>query len=257
MKYLFYKIILLLFSSFFSFNSASVAQTESKRLIDTQAWIDYYSYFYFKPTLQYYGDAGVRSDLQTWDWFMAYIRPSVRWKKHELWELHGGIGFFKTINVDTTNTFEIRPWQGLRVNWPGWKPVRFNHYIRIEERLNFITDNWTLEANLRFRYRLGANVLLVTINEESKLTLPTYFELFWDVGEQISEQFSNRTRLGVGISYKMNEKWTFEFHFVAQNSRTGSDQEFATSDRLLQLKLRHFLFKKDYHSKIPDDDVVY
>ena len=238
-------------------STASYAQSENERLIDNQIWMDYYSYFYFKPNLQYYGDVGVRSVLQDWNWFMAYIRPSIRWKKHDLWELHGGIGFFKTFNVDTANTFEIRPWQGVRINWPGWKPVKFNHYFRVEQRMNFITDNWELEANLRFRYRFGTNILLLTINEESRLNLPAYFEFFLDVGQQISEQFSNRTRLGIGLAYRMNNKWTFEFHWVAQNSRTGSDQQFKTSDRLLQLKVRHFMFNRDYQSKIPEDDIVH
>jgi len=232
------------------------AQDEKDRLIDNQLWLDYYNYYNFKPDWQFYGDAGARTVLDKWSWLMVYGRPSVRWKKHKLWEIHGGLGVFFTINVDTTNTLEVRPWQGVRINWPGWKPIKFNHYFRIEERLNFLTDNWILEANLRFRYQLGLNILLVTFKDESNLFLPAYFELFFDVGQQISEQFSNRTRLGAGVGYKMNKIWTFEFHFVAQLSRTGEDDQFQTSDRLFQLKVQRFLFNKDYKSRLKSDGNV-
>ena len=229
------------------------AQNEEDRIIDNQIWADYYQYYYIKPNWQFYGDAGVRTVVDKWSWFMIYARPSIRWKKHELWELHGGVGVIQTFNVDDVNTFEIRPWQGIRVNWPTFKPIRFNHYFRLEERFNFPTDTWTLEFNLRIRYKFALNVPIYTFENKSKLFLIAYVEFFGNIGQQLTEKFSNRSRFAFGAGYKMNDTWTFEAHFVSQFSRTMEEDLFKTSDRLFQIKVRRFVFKKDYKSKLPPD----
>jgi hypothetical protein len=230
------------------------AQDDQARIIDNQIWADYYQYYNFKPDWQFYGDFGARSVLDKWTWFTAVVRPGVRWKKHRLWELHGGIGLFFTMDKEDVNTFEIRPWQGVKVNWPEFKPIRFNHYFRLEERFNFPTDTWTLEFNLRFRYRFALRTKIYTFPDESRIFLPASFEVFANVGPQLTEKFSNRSRFSIGGGYKWNEQWTFELHFVAQFSRTGEEDEFNTSDRLFQLRVRRFLFKKDYRSKIDEND---
>lgn len=232
------------------------SQEDEGRIIDNQIWADYHQYYNFKPDWQFYGDAGVRSVLEQWSWFTTFARPSIRWKKHKLWELHGGIGLFFTINVDDVNTLEIRPYQGVKVNWPVLKTIRFNHYLRIEERFNFPTDDWTLEFNLRVRYRFALRADIYSISDESKIFVPASIEFFGNIGQQLTEKFSNRSRLSMGAGYKMNDQWTFEFHFVAQFSRTGDDDKFKTSDRLFQLKVRRFIFKKDYRSKLDEEDYV-
>ena len=168
--------------------------------------------------------------------------------------MHGGIGTFFTINVEDVNTFELRLWQGFKLNWREFKTIRFNHYFRLEERFNFPANSWTLEFNLRMRYRLALRANLYTFNDNSNLFLPASIEFFGNIGEELTEKFSNMSRFAVGAGYKMNEQWTFELHFVAQFSRTGEENEFKTSDHLFQIKVRRFFFKKDYRSKIDNED---
>jgi len=170
----------------------------------------------------------------------------VRWKKHKLCELHGGVGLFITMDEENVNTFEIRPFQGVKVNWPVFKPIRFNHYLRLEERFNFPTDTWTLEFNLRIRYRFALRASIYTFKDESSIFIPASIEFFGNIGQQITEKFSNRTRLNFGAGYKWNDQWTFEVHYVNQFSRTGDNEEFKTSDGIFRLTVRRFLFKKDY-----------
>ena len=225
------------------------SQEENSRHINNQLWGYYYQYYNFKPGWQFYGEVGARTVLEEWSWFTTYIRPTIKWKKHKLWELHGGIGLFYSIDTDGVNTFELRPWQGFRVNWPNFKHIRFNHYFRLEERFNFPTDNWNLEFNLRIRYRLALKADIYTFKDESNIFLPVSLEFFGNIGQQLTEKFSNRTRLSIGAGYRMNEQWTFELHFVAQTSRTGEDDKFKTSDRLFQIRVRRYLFSKDYRSK--------
>ena len=229
------------------------AQEEEYDGVDKQLWFDYYHYHHLKPHLMYYGDVGYRFLLPDADWQMIYLRPSVRWKPKDLYDLSGGIGVFQTFYKDTTNTFEFRPWQGLRVTWPTFKKISFYEYIRLEERFNFVQGRGDMEFNLRFRFKIGTRIPIYFFPNAGSIFAVADIEWFMDFGQEISELFSNRTRLGAGVGYKMNTFWTFEFHYVWQRSRVGDDNEFKTSDNLIQFKVRYYIYSPEYRSKIVPD----
>ena len=230
-----------------------IAQDEDVNLKDKQLWFDYYHYYYFKPQWMYYGDAGYRILVPNAEWQMVYIRPSVRWKPKDLYDVRTGIGFFETIYKDSTNTLEIRPWQGFRLNWPSFKRVTFYEFFRLEQRFVFPQDTWKMEFNLRFRIKLGAKAPLYHFPNAGSIFALTAVEWFIDVGQQITELFTNRSRIELGAGYKMNSYWTFEFQYVWQRSRTGENDALKTSDNLIQFKARYYFYSLDYRSKIASD----
>ena len=98
------------------------------------------------------------------------------------------------------------------------------------------------------------NVPIHTFDNKSDVFFPASVEFFGNIGQELTENFSNRSRVGIGLGYKMNDTWTFEAHFVLQFSRTAEEDQFKTSDRLFQLKARRFMFSKDYKSHLPPDE---
>ena len=48
-------------------------------------------------------------------------------------ELHGGVGGFYTFVEFGNNQFELRPWQGVRVNWPSIWIFDFKEYFHLGE----------------------------------------------------------------------------------------------------------------------------
>ena len=100
-----------------------------------------------------FGDVGVRTALGDRDWVRLVVRPGVRGPVGPF-RLAGGIGAFYRINELLTDRLEIRPFQGISVSWPKWQKLRLQHYVRLEERLEWETANWTFDAALRGRYRL-------------------------------------------------------------------------------------------------------
>ena len=247
--------IIFLFLLFVPFSLE--AQNEEDRIVNHQLWLDYNQYSNFKHDWQFYGDAGARTILEEWSWLTIFARASVRWKKHKLYEVHGGFGVFQTFDKEDVNTLELRPWQGFRLNWPRFKSIKFNQYVRLEERFNFLTDDWTLETNLRIRYKIGLNILVHTFSETKNIFVPFSVEFFGNVGPQLTEKFTNQSRVDIGVGYKLNSQWIMEFHFVNQFSRTGDTDEFKTSDRIYTLKLRRFLYNHDYHSNTEHDDIIH
>ena len=229
-----------------------MSQEEDKIITTNQIWIDYYAYYYFKPKWEFYGDAGFRFIPKDMTWQMIHARPSVRYIAPALWEVHGGVGFFQTFFKDISNTFEIRPWQGVKIKWPSFEPVYFSHYIRLEERF-FIQQGSAMEFNFRLRYRLAVKIIAYRFQNKNQIFVPAYGEVFGNFGPEIQETFRNKARFGLGAGYKTHKDWSFEFHFVAQRSRAGKDEEFEISDRLYQIKIRRHLFKKEYReTKVPD-----
>jgi hypothetical protein len=120
--------------------------------VSEQIWLDYNPSSSW-PWGQVYGDLGLRTEIGDQGWVRLVARPSVRGAVGHGLGLAGGLGFFYTENKDFPDNLEIRPFQGIYSTWPH-KPIRLDHYARLEEQFVFETDDWTLDTSLRFRYRL-------------------------------------------------------------------------------------------------------
>ncbi len=204
---------------------------------DHQIWLDFYPHFYLSEKVEYYGDAGTRIQVSDFSWAQVYMRPSVRFHRAGHFELHGGLGLFYSYNKDQSNQFELRPWQGAKLRWPDALGLTFTHYLRLEQRFVFDTqESWDASFSLRVRYNLSTKVFVST-----KLFLPLYVELFEDVGPSVDERYVYRLRLGAGTGYRIDKIWTAEFVFTVQESRSGSDQTFSISNLLFQFRIRKYV----------------
>jgi len=232
----------------------SFSQDEEEVLVNNQIWFDYYHSYYFKEKLEFYGDASWRSIMPDFNWMMLTVRPGVRYHKNRWLDLQGGIGLFYTFQKGITNTFEIRPWQGVLIRWPHWHWLKLSHYFRLEERLSFTTEDWHASFALRARYRISTKIFVYRFSSYNNIYIPIYAEFFGNIGKDVEEIFNNRTRLCIGVGYKANQVWTGEFHFVFQRSRTGQDDQLKTSDYLFQFKVRRFLKHKDVrYQEMPEE----
>lgn len=108
MKRIHYIVFLALL---FCFSQAVDAQEDEEVVLSNQVWLDYYTYYYFKPKWEFYGNIGYRSIPEDFSRQTFHIRPSIRYIALSLYEVHGGVGFFQTFNKEEPNSFELRPWQ--------------------------------------------------------------------------------------------------------------------------------------------------
>ena len=229
------KLTLMLLIAF-SISIVTSAQTDSLsegRIVNQQIWLDFYSHYTISDKVEYYGDAGYRSIITEKSWNRIYIRPSFRYKIHKKIELHTGVGLFYVFDKYDYNTLEITPWQGVQVNWPRGKRIRFKHMLKIEERFNYITDTWVSSFELRFRYKMSAKV---KIND--KWFIPGYLEYFLPFSLQGSEEiYQNKGRAGLGIGYNFSSEFKVAFLFNWQTSRSGINENLKVSDYAYQLKI--------------------
>ena len=241
--------ILILFN--FYFTNYSIAQTDEPledNIVNQQIWIDFYPHYFVNDKLEYYGDFGYRSIVSKRSWNRIYARPSLKYHLNKHWEVQSGLGAFYIFNKSNADQFEITPWQGVQLNWPNFRRWHFKNQIKIEERFYYLTNNWDLNFELRFRYKLFGKYQL---NE--KWEIPFYLEYFLPINNDVEEFYSNKARAGLGLGYSIANEWKFSFVFNWQNSRTGPNADLTASDYAYQLKVtknwHQFLIRKNRRIK--------
>jgi hypothetical protein len=153
------------------------SNTDDDSRVNEKIWIDFYPHFYVSEKFEYYGDTGYRTDLSNNLWHKINLRPSVRYHIDKYWHLHGGVGFFYNFNKEVSDQFEIRPWQGIKLGWPRIKNLGIHHYIRFEERISFLTDDWSSSLALRLRYQLSFRWDIIKLNKNRFWFIPV--SCFW------------------------------------------------------------------------------
>jgi hypothetical protein len=206
-----------------------------------QIWIDFYPHFYVSEEFEYYGDTGFRTNINNSNWYKITARPSVRYHFDKYWTLHGGVGFFYDFNKEVSNRFEIRPWEGIQLGWPRIINLGVQHYVKFEQRISYLTDDWSSSLALRLRYMLSFRWDIIKMNKNKFWFIPVFGEVFFPVGDEVKEFFRDRGRLGVGLGYNPSDIWRFSFHVVWQKTHTGIDEDYSVSDIFYQIKVRKYI----------------
>jgi hypothetical protein len=173
--------------------------------VSTQIWLDYNPRWTWPSGLRLYGDLGVRTELNENGWGRIVVRPGVRGPIGRGFDLSGGFGVFYTGNQLSSDRLEIRPFQGIRTTWPR-KTLPLDHYVRLEERFEFVTEDWTLNASLRLRYRLQTQLSWQGLKQGSHWRVIGHVEGFLTF-EGDAGQFDEKVRVGLGVECGFGPAW--------------------------------------------------
>ncbi len=173
--------------------------------VSTQIWLDYNPRWTWPSGLLLYGDLGVRTELNENGWGRIVVRPGVRGPIGRGFDLSGGIGGLYTANQQAADRVEIRPFQGVSATWPR-RTLRLDHYVRLEERFEFETADWTLDASLRLRYRLQTQLSWEGLRPGSHWRLIGHVEGFLTVTGEAG-QFDEKVRVGLGVERGLGPTW--------------------------------------------------
>lgn len=123
--------------------------------VSPQIWFDYNPSHPLSPKVDIFGNAGVRWEMENDGWLRLVLSPSVGMPAGKA-RLSFGVGNFITFNDVIANRWEIRPYQGATIIWPGGR-FSVEHFLRLEERFDFNTETWNSLNSLRVRYLLRAS----------------------------------------------------------------------------------------------------
>jgi hypothetical protein len=239
------KIYILIFLALAVWGQFLNAQTvfDEDEDVNTQIWLDYNPSWVLNSKTQIYGDIGARTIIPN-NWYRAIVRPAIRYdllsfnertERYRTWQLHGGIGFFYTYNLEVTDILEIRPFQGLRVKIPNRDRLQLVHYVRLEERLELGLGEGTSEFSIRARYMIGKDFILPGKFLTQGLYLPVYAEFFFNLNT--GAQFNDVMRLTPGIGYRPNQDMRFQFDLSYHRRRPSSDDKFRTNDIVFRFRV--------------------
>ena len=196
--------------------------------VSQQIWVDYNPVWALRDSLQLYGDAGIRTELGQQGWGKIVLRPGIRGSVGKFrWS--GGIGGFYTANESAPDGLEIRPFQGITATWPRRRLIHIEHYVRLEERFEWETDEWRSDVSLRFRYRLQTRYSFSGPLENAQWQVLLHGEAFITLAGNAG-QFDEKWRIGAGLELAMGAAWRSRLDLTWQ--KVGAPFSGASADDL-------------------------
>ena len=207
------------------------------KMVDNQVWVDFIPHFEINDRWEFYGDGSYRTSTSGDKFNRFVLRPSVRFNWTYELDLIGGLGLFLTGEEEDYNTVELRPFQGIRLNWPKIWRMNFKFRGLIEERLIWNNNN-EFDPNLRLRLRVKTKFPINKPTMAYKVVyIPLSYEVFGNVGPAVVERYRNQSRAKIGLGYVFGEKWIGEFEYAIQRSRSTADDDSILYDRIFRFKL--------------------
>lgn len=207
-----------------------------------QSWLDYKHLYKLDGNWIYFGDYGFRwSDVSGTGYWRLHARPSVEYRSSAIHLIRGGLGLFYQNNSATYNTFEVRPWQGYRLNWPTLNRFRFYHYFRLEQRFNTpLGTDEDFSFTFKIRYKLGVEIPL----SSTSIQVGTWyarlgFELFADAVFVNSEVTSDRNRFEAGLGYRWKKDLRVRLLYTLQSS-VNNIEDVKQNDHIIRLSVVHY-----------------
>jgi hypothetical protein len=175
-------------------------------------------HFYPRAWLDVYPEVLLRytEETEDLDSFQATLRGGVR---------------FRVPSTQEVFNFERVPLQRLDVGL----------LVRLEWR-NFFYSGGENDSSWRGRVRAEAKFPLNhrSMGEDRTVYLRGDAEAFIPLGDESPETFANRWRARLGGGYRFTFTWRVEALGIWQQSRNTLEEDFKTTEFMLNLRLRHF-----------------
>ncbi len=214
--------------------SASPAVAQSSDDLRTELWLDYNPSWSIGRNADFYGDIGVRSDLELSGYLRVVVRPSVRYRPSNNVRISGGLGSFYERQPLIANRWEIRPWQGVTVTWPR-RRVSLEHFVRLEQLFDFNTRTWESLNSVRGRYRLRAYLDFAKREPGRHWRLMGSVEGFLTlVGDQGQSREQFRFTVGLERSFRSGLRTRFDATWEREGRLLGDG---STDDLFLRVRL--------------------
>ena len=186
------------------------------------------------------------------DWRNLDVTPNVEFSPKPWLDLVLDTTIGTTKQTDDVDSVEVTPRFGARFHLFS-RAQRFHPRERAPARRYVVRDFVRFEArnfyysggdmdysySSRFRNRLE---FLVPLNKE-RLTddgaryLLTDWEWFIPLDDQ-DERFANKQRIRAGLGYRRDFKWRFEALYIWTRSRTTIEDDFETSDNIINIRVK-------------------
>lgn len=201
--------------------------------VTPQIWFDYNPSHPLSPKVDIFGTAGIRWEVGSDSLLRLVLGPSVSVPAGKV-RLSFGVQNFITFNDVIANRWEIRPYQGATVIWPGGR-FSVEHFVRLEERFDFNTETWNSLNSLRVRYLLRASYRWSAYKAGRTWKATASVEPFVTLAGQQGQQ-RELVRATVGIERTLSRHRRLEFDISWQQESLVFKPEKHVNDIFLRVR---------------------
>ena len=186
-------------------------------------------------------------------WASLDVTPNVEYVLKDWLDAVGELATGYTAQTDDVNSFELSPRVGVRFHFTTrdlptgpFKRERLPRHrivvrnlVRVEMRNLFYNQDTESDSVLRFRNRLEFQVPLNRrrVTDDGARYAMVDWEWFIPLDDP-AERFANRQRIRAGFGYRRNLQWRFEGLYIWTRSRDTTEDEFSTSDNIVNLRVK-------------------
>jgi hypothetical protein len=192
-----------------------------------QLWLDYNPQIALGAGHDLSGQIGWRTPLDEGEWSRWVLRAHVS-ERDGGFDWSAGAGMFYTRAEQAADLYEIRPFQGLRTKWPDGRFFRLDHYLRVEERLQWTSAGSGTDFSVRLRYRLQTEWAVSGFRDEASWRLILNAEAFGTMSSDRTP-FGESSRLGVGIERGFPSAVRVRLDVIWQRAKGLFDRTFEQS----------------------------
>ncbi len=185
------------------------------------------------------------------DWRNLDVTPNVEYSPKAWLDLVADTTIGSTNQTDDVDTIEVTPRLGVRFHLFS-RTQRFNareraprrrivmrDLVRVESRNFFYSGDTESDSTVRFRNRLE---LLVPLNkarftDDGARYVIADWEWFIPIDDP-EERFASRQRIRAGLGYRRSFNWRYEVLYIWTRSRNTIDEEFATTENILNIRMK-------------------
>jgi hypothetical protein len=210
----------------------------------TQLWFDYQIDYPFATQYLFEMEAGYQT-LLTNDstWRSVGLTPTFEYLFFTNLDFIVTVPLSYTVQTKNYDSFEARPSLQLRLHISQNKRVNTRLVLKGEKRYfqNLEDDTWETSTRLRLKGEATISINAPTLYYDNLWYAILDYEEFFVMDQQVNERYSNRRRARIGAGYRLNYKHRFELIYTLQASRNEINNEFASTDNVIQLRYKMFL----------------
>lgn len=179
-------------------------------------------------------------------WRSLDFQVTPEWSVTRHVDIMGGLLIGGTFQNETKSTFEIREMLGTRIHITPNKRILTRLLVRFEQRNQLDKESEEWDNSHRARVRAET---IIPLNKNSMYAGDKLLysildaESFMVVDKNVKERFANRYRLRMGIGYRINYNFRFEFVYTLQESRNTIDGDYVTTENIFRFRLKHYINK--------------
>lgn len=218
----------------------------------TQLWLDFVidhpfaNQYLFEVETSY---QTLLADDSTWRNFS--LTPTLEYQFFPNVDLVLSNGLSYTKQTADHDSFESRLTGEFRYHISQNKRVNTRAAFKADKRFFRDIGEGEWEHSSRIRLKAEATIAInhPTLYFDRLWYGITDIEKYFVVDEEVDERYSNRTRIRLGIGYRVDYLNRFELIYTLQSARNQIEEEFKSIDNVIQLRYKMFFNPSDTPAK--------